>query len=156
MLINSNKKFSTTVFLLFSLIIITQFLLPINSFSQSHTILWQEDWEGDWINNWYVDGGTWEVGAPTSGPDSAYIGQKCAATVLDGNYSESVNSRLIRRTSFKVPSASENPRLRFWHWYSFSSFDYGEIQIKTGSIWKTISTQYTSTGSDVWTYPLID
>ena len=117
-----------------------------------------EDWEGDWLTNWHVDAGTWEVGTPTSGPDSAYYSSKCAATVLAGNYSEPVDSRLIRHTSFIVPSTSENPRLRFWHWYSFSSGDYGVVQISIdgGSSWEIISESYTSTGSGIWTYPFID
>jgi len=119
---------------------------------------WTEDWEGNWVIDWHVDGGTWEVGTPTSGPDSAYNGQKSAATVLDGNYTEPVDSRLIRHTSFVVPPASTNPKLRFWHWYSFSTSDWGVVQISTngGIDWQTISATYSSTGSSVWTYPSID
>ncbi len=69
-----------------------------------------------------MDAGTWEVGVPTSGPDSAFNGQNCAATVLNGNYPAYADTRLIRHTSFVVPSANQNPRLRFWQWYSFSSW----------------------------------
>ena len=86
--------------------------------SAQTTVLWQEDWEGNWFQDWFVEAGTWEVGEPTSGPNSAFASLKCAATVLDGDYDEPVDSRLIRFTSFVVPSATENPRLRFWHWYS--------------------------------------
>ncbi|MFZ0390045.1 MAG: hypothetical protein WAN36_06260 [Calditrichia bacterium] len=124
---------------------------------QSQTIdtLWHEDWEGNWVTDWHVDGGTWQVGVPTSGPNSAHNGQKCAATVLSGNYSTTVDSRLIRHTSFVVPSASQNPRLRFWHWYSFSSGDYGKVQIKVGnSGWQDIFSNYLNTGSGAWSWLL--
>ena len=31
-----------------------------------------------------------------------------------------------------IPTASENPRLRFWHWFSFrpADDDWGKVQIK--------------------------
>ena len=113
--------------LLFTLIVVVSTFI---AYTQQKAVLWAEDFEGDWTVNWHVDAGTWEVGTPTSGPNSAHGGTKCAATVLAGNYSEPVNSRLIRHTSFLVPSASENPRLRFWYWFSFAAADYGEVQIK--------------------------
>ena len=101
--------------------------LSIFTFTQLNAQLldtiWSEDWEGDWTENWYADGGTWEVGDATSGPDTAYLGANCAATVLAGNYAEGVRSHLIRHTKFQVPSADQNPRLRFWHWYSFHNND---------------------------------
>ena len=139
-------------------IFITTFLLN-TALSQTIDTLWIEDWENpNWPNDWHVSAGTWEVGNPTSGPNSAHSPGNCAATVLDGNYSEPVDSRLIRHISFIVPPSSENPRLRFWHWYSFSSGDFGEVQISTdgGATWETISPTYTNTGSGVWTYPFID
>ncbi len=118
-----------------------------------------EDWENG-IGDWASERGTWEVGTPSVGPGAAYDGQQCAATVLEGNYSEPVDSRL-ESPKFTVPAASENPRLRFWHWYSMSSGDYGKVQIKIegATDWEDISTSYTSTGSNIWTYtyfPLSD
>jgi len=119
--------------------------------------VWSEDWEGNWVVDWHVDNGTWEVGTPTSGPDSAFNGQNCAATVLAGNYSEPVDSRLIRHTSFVVPPASENPRLRFWYWFSFSAADNGEVQIKTSSgEWESISNVMSNYGSNAWSYGSVD
>ena len=148
---NVNRNLNT-IFILIFFTFVSGLVL-----AQTSTI-WSEDWEGNWTNDWHVDAGTWEVGVPTSGPNSAYNGQNCAATVLDGNYSEPVDSRLIRHISFIVPSADEHPRLRFWHWYSFSSGDYGEVQLSTdnGASWETISPTYINTCSSVWTYPLID
>ena len=114
--------------------------------------------------DWYVDGGTWETGAPTSGQNAAHSGTKCAATVLAGNYSEpngdsgqSVNTRLVS-PCFTVPAAVQNPRLRFWHWYSFNvGPDYGEVQIKVGSgTWQALSGDYLQTGGNVWTRTSLD
>ncbi len=135
--------------------VVVLFQLPLSA--QPIDTVWAEDWEGDWIENWYVDGGTWEVGIPTYGPDSTYEGLKCAATVLAGNYDDGVRSRLVRLTKFVVPTKDQNPRLRFWHWYSLSSDDHGYLQIKTEhGVWQDISTNYSGTSSDVWTYTSID
>ncbi len=116
-----------------------------------------ENFEGNWTQDWYVSNGTWEVGKPTSGPNGTYTGQNCAATVLTGNYSENVESRLIKINTFKVPSADQNPHLRFWHWYSFGEADTGKVQIKVdGGNWQTISENYTKNSSGIWSYPIID
>ena len=127
--------------------------------ANSQTTLWSENFEGDWTANWYVENGTWEVGEPTSGPNAAFNNSNnCVATVLGGNYADGVETRLIRFTSFSVPSASQNPRLRFWHWYSFGYNDYGKVQVKVQgtSDWIDVSTSYTNTGSNIWTHPFID
>ncbi len=125
--------------------------------AQQADTLWSEGFEGNWIDNWYASAGTWEVGTPTSGPGGSYEDLNCAATVLAGNYSEGVRSRLIRFTKFVVPSADLNPRLRFWHWFSFSSGDYGYVQIKTEhGEWQNISPQYSGVSSSVWTNAAID
>ena len=52
--------------------------------------------------------------------ESAYLNRS-----KDGNYYDNTASRLSSPT-FTVPSASENPRLRFHHWYSFSAADFGK------------------------------
>lgn len=64
---------------------------------------------------------------------------------------------MIRHTSFILPAAEQNPRLRFWSWFDFSAGDYGLVQIKTGSgEWQTISPPYINKSSGAWTYPSID
>lgn len=132
-------------------------LFTANVYSQISDTLWTENWEGNWTNDWHVTFGTWEVGMPSGGPDTTFNGLNCAATILSGNYTEPVDSRLVRHTTFVVPPASENPRLRLWHWYSFSSGDYGEVQIKVGSgDWATVSETYTSTGCGIWTHCFVD
>ena len=87
-----------------------------------------EDWE-DGLGDWYVETGTWETGTPSSGPGSAHEGLRCAATVLAGYYSESSHTSRLVSPVFTVPAEGENPRLGFWHWFSFSSGDYGVVQI---------------------------
>ncbi len=115
-----------------------------------------ETWETG-LGNWNSERGTWEVGTPSTGPGNAYQGLKCAATVLNGNYYENVDSRLISPV-FTLPAAAENPGLRFWHWFNIGAYDYGIVQIKVkgNSQWIDISPQYINTGSGVWTRPLID
>ncbi len=131
-------------------------LLPSLSMSQTIDTLWFEGWEGNWQDNWDVTFGTWEVGAPTSGPDSAHSGQHCAATVLGGDYPPNANTQLVRHTPFVVPSASQNPRLRFWHWFSMTGVDAGSVQIKVGNgVWQTIYSNYTNY-SGGWTNTSID
>ena len=91
--------------------------------AQGVNVVWSHDFEGDWTQNWYADAGTWEGGTPTVGPASAHSGTQCAGTALDGNYNSSVDSRLVKISSFTVPEATENPRLRFWHWFNFTNND---------------------------------
>jgi hypothetical protein len=87
----------------------------------------------------------WEWGVPTSGPNSAYSGTKVWATVLAGNYANSANWKL---TSEVLTATSDNPQLRFWHWYQMEmsgsypgrAYDGGNVKISTnnGSTWTLI------------------
>jgi len=144
------------------IIIVFVLLFTINCYSQTPDTLWYENFEGSWSSDWHITFGTWEVGTPASGPGGAYTGQNCAATVLNGNYGANVDStRLVRHTSFVVPAASENPRLRFWHWYYFqiNDTDYGKVQIKVNgsSQWEDLPDGYYHDWSGgVWTRPYID
>jgi len=111
---------------------------------------------------WTVEGTQWEVGLPTYGPPTNSLGQRahsgsnCAATVLGGDYADDTSGRLAS-PAFVVPAADQNPRLRFWQWYSFGgSGDHGEVQIKMGTNdWQTLA-QYTASGSGVWSEPGFD
>lgn len=133
------------------------FLFPAVGITQSSYTLWTEDWEGNWIDDWNVSNGTWQVGTPSSGPGSAYAGQNCAATVLDGDYPFIADTRIEQLNPFIVPSTDLNPRLRFWHWYFIANEDIGEVQIKIGTgDWITISPTYDFGGGDIWTYSYID
>lgn len=118
-----------------------------------------EGFENGWAG-FHVEGGSWELGTPAQGvgPGQAHTGTQCVGTVLDGNYADgfgSVGANFGRLVSppFLVPPAVTNPRLRFWHWHSFSSDDVGQVEIKTGANnWQTIVT-YTANSSGVWSRP---
>ena len=141
---------------LHSLVLLLVIGLP--HIASSQTVLWEEDFDrANAEDDWFADQGVWEIGTPTSGPGQAHSGEKLAATVLNGNYSDNLTSRLIRFPSFEVPNSNQNPRLRFWHWYSFSSSDSGSVQVKPeGGEWETVSPIYTTTSSGIWTQPAID
>src|SRR5881296_3403991 len=66
----------------------------VSSVNAQTTVVWQQDFEGP-TPGWSVDGGTWEIGIPISGPNGAHSGDRCAATVLAGNYVDSGSTRLI-------------------------------------------------------------
>jgi hypothetical protein len=112
------------------------------------------------MGDWYAETGLWEIGAPTSGPNSAHSGQNCGGTILSGNYPGGSSSRLIS-PPFHVPDSTQNPSVRFWHWYDLGSNIWGpdvaSVQIKAvdSSTWATISPNYTGTGGNIWTYPFI-
>lgn len=89
-----------------------------------------EDFE-DGIDPWFPETGVWQVGTPTAGPTSCHSGSQCAGTVLDGNYHAFTDSRLVG-PSITLPTVTgtEEIRLRFWNWFSYSSFDSGQVQIQ--------------------------
>ncbi|MGD0058865.1 MAG: choice-of-anchor J domain-containing protein, partial [Verrucomicrobiia bacterium] len=111
------------------------------------------------IGDWYAETGVWQVGVPTSGPGSAHSGTNCAATILNGNYPWSANSRFIS-PPVTIPAASQSPRLRFYEWYSFTSCygsDYGVVEVKVvgSNTWQTVSpNRYNSSGG--WTDTSVD
>ncbi|MCK9398657.1 MAG: T9SS type A sorting domain-containing protein [Bacteroidales bacterium] len=137
-------------------------MISLAAFSQTKDIIWSDDFEGDWTQNWYVDNGTWEVGIPTSGPNSAYEGQKCAATVLAGNYPAAALTKLITSNNFVIPPADQFPRFTFWEWHSFhqdGNFrDHGivKITLNGGDDWIELSPNYFSNSSTTWSYSAFD
>src|SRR5439155_709360 len=67
--------------------------------------------------------------------------------------------RLIRISSFIVPSADQYPRLRFWHWFSFGYETYGTVEVQdvSNATWTAISSIYAANNSSgVWTRPSLD
>lgn len=121
-------------------------------------VLWQEDFESpDVWDRWGVVGGVWNIGAPTSGPNNAHPpSQRCAATVLGGNYPSSADCRLVKMDPFDVPDASLYPRLRFWHWWSFAAGDYGTVEVRLGGgAWQPLAPAYLFTSS-AWTRCTLD
>ncbi len=82
--------------------------------------------------------GTWEWGTPSEGPSSAYSGDKCWGTVLDGNYSNSADWYLYSPT---LQALSDSVVLSFYQWYHIESgYDGGNVEISTdgGQTWTLV------------------
>ncbi|MEE8418286.1 MAG: hypothetical protein V3S06_06440, partial [candidate division Zixibacteria bacterium] len=92
--------------------------------------------DGGWVGE-----GAWEWGEPTSGPGSAYDGEKVWATVLSGDYPNNAYDALV--TGFYTIEDPE-AALSFYHWYSlergYSAYDGGNVSISTdaGNSWEII------------------
>ncbi len=119
-----------------------------------------ESWENG-IGDWYVTKGFWEVGIPTTGPNSSYDGSKCLATRLNGDYFNWANTMIIS-PPVTVPLASQYPRFSFMEWHSFnqsdSNYDHGRVLIKPSndSTWVALSGNFFSNSSSVWSYVALD
>ena len=97
---------------------------------------------------WQVSNGVWDLGlSPMAGPGSPHTGYFCAATMPNGNYDPYQDSRLIS-PSINLPSVngSEELWLKFWQWFSYSTYDAGYVQISVWnpgtsawSAWTTVS-----------------
>jgi hypothetical protein len=127
------------------------------AFGQSSNV-WIEGFEApDVSDHWTIESGVWQFGTPTGGPGSAYAGTNVAGTVLSGaGYPETGSSRLIS-PSFVVPAAGNNPRLRFWHWFSFGGGDGGTVQLRIGTnAWQNLTAQYTGSTDGRWSQAWID
>ncbi len=120
-----------------------------------------EDFEAGW-GGWSADCGVWEIGEPKSGPKNCHDGSQCAGTVLDGNYPNDTDSRLIS-PAITLPQIADQGEiyLEFWHWFSYIfnpfSDDKGCVQIKEYSSntqkwsdWTTIGSAVKHVSS-VWT-----
>ncbi len=79
---------------------------------------------------WFATNGSWQVGAPTSGPGAAHSGEHCWATGLAGNYEPYTNSALFS-PAIEIPANPDGPvQLKFWHWHSFNAEgDWGVVRI---------------------------
>jgi len=108
--------------------------------SASAQTIFAEDWEGGW-GNWIADNGVWQIGAPAPGTVVPIQGTRLAATDLSGTHPGNTSSTLISPT-ITLPSVfgDEEIHLRFWQWFSYSSCDYGQVQVK-----------YFDPGSGIWT-----
>lgn len=143
-------------------VLILLFALAMSVAAQTNS--WRENWESPTVqDDWYADNGVWEIGPPSYGPPTnsfgflTHEGLNCAATILNGDYPDNRESRL-RSQPVRVPAASENPRLRFWHWWSFSCDDYGQVQVSTdgGNTWEAASGAYSADSYDRWSRAWVD
>jgi hypothetical protein len=101
------------------------------SFIAYDTIL---DFEAN--NGGLLPSNDWQWGAPTSGPNGAYSGQNCWATILDGNYNAGLSTLL-----FDLNVGTTNPSISFVQWYETESgYDGGNFSISTDGVnWTVIS-----------------
>lgn len=104
---------------------------------------------GDW---WRVSNGLWEVGIPTN---PGCLSGEAVGTVIDGNYPDGQDSRLISPPII-VPSLGF-PLLRFEHWFSFGAADSGVVQVSTdnGCTWASVGTGFVGS-SAICTSTVID
>lgn len=107
--------------LFLGIVILGIFFLSFSTASaQIIETVFSENWESG-PGNWDVSNGVGQVGAPTAGPGGAHGGSQCAGTVLDGNYPNNTDSRLISPSiRLSQVSGDEEIHLRFWHWFSFA------------------------------------
>ena len=85
------------------------------------------------ISGWSADNGVWEVGTPAQvGPPACFSGSRCAGTILNGNYPNATNSRLVS-PSIILPALAtgETLYLHFREWHKYPNFDLGIVQIST-------------------------
>lgn len=109
-----------------------------------------EDFE-DGSLGWIASASLWQIGPPSSGPASAYSGEWCAATILDGNYTHRANSRLTS-PPFVVPAMG---LVRFQHWFSLYGGDTAWLELSVdGGPWTAIHSFSNSSGD--WTQYIID
>jgi len=120
------------------------------------------DFEYGWAD-WFADNGVWEVGTPISGSDSTHGGDRCAATVLDGNYPGYTDSCLISPPIYLPPDCSDVVFMSYWQWWSYSGYDKGYIQIsiqdevsEEWSVWDTLPGTTVEGSSPVWTPRYVD
>lgn len=129
------------------------FVIPVNA---TPTVGYFQDFE-DNIAGWTTYGinNSWEWGVPTSGPGSAYSGEKLMATDLDGTYPNDSYSAL-EAPPIKVPEDGQ-AYLQFVHWYNIeTNWDYGYVWISDddGASWYLMD-YYTGT-SGGWVHEEID
>jgi hypothetical protein len=127
---------------------------------QESNTVFNDGFENGW-GNWWVDNGVWDIGTPTVGPDTCHSGSNCAGTVLNGNYPDNANTRLIS-PSIKLPNLGSNEKLRLQFWYWFQLFesvhgnDQGWIQVSVnGGNWKTVYGPFSGISS-AWTQVYVD
>jgi len=129
--------------------------------AQQTDTFWVEDFKNG-FGDWYSDNGIWDVGIPTTGPDSAISDSQVAATILDGKYPYGPDSKLISPI-IDLPNISENEELllRYQQYFNWSSADRGTVEMRfynndanEWSDWIPLNS-YSSYISD-WHYARID
>ena len=128
------------------------------TYAQTEETIFFEDFESGW-GSWWADNGVWDVGIPTVGPDAAYSPLNCAGTILDGDYPNDANTRLISpNINLPTLTGDEMIQLKYWQWFNIeNSDDQGVLQISVNSgAWQTISSPEFDGESMVWTQYVTD
>lgn len=116
------------------------------------TPIFQENFETGSAN--WSSSGLWQIGIPSSGPQSGYGSQRCAATNLSGNYEDYADYWLVS-PSITIGNAS-TVSLRFWEWYQTeTNYDYGRVKISSngGVNWSEVNVR---NGSSDWRETIIN
>jgi hypothetical protein len=118
------------------------------------------DFEMGWMD-WFADNGVWQVGTPSAGPVACYKGSQCAGTVLADDYPAFTDSRLVSATINLSNVSLASAYLSYWEWFSYSSYDYGEVQVSVWDLdlgqwseWNTLA--QISENSTAWTQHYVD
>ncbi|WP_246521437.1 S8 family peptidase [Ornithinibacillus massiliensis] len=95
---------------------------------------------------------TWEWGAPTSGPEEAFVGENVYATNVAGPYVNNMDAHLVM-PPIDVPEGDSFLQFKSWHEFEISSsgtaYDYGNLVISTDlENWTTLE-QFVGS-SDGW------
>ena len=86
----------------------------------------KEDFEAGWTG-WFVDHGVWEFGEPLNNSYDGY----CVGTLINGQTSKNSSSNLISpRIQLPNVQPDEFIFLKFWHYFSYSSSDYGKVYLQ--------------------------
>ncbi len=90
--------------------------------------------------DWSADNGLWEVGIPSVGPSITHSGENCAGTMLESNYPYRADTRFVSPLITLDEIPGQQPELYFWHWFTFSSEDQGQVEISVSNgEWQTIT-----------------
>ncbi|MCX6640679.1 MAG: choice-of-anchor J domain-containing protein [bacterium] len=145
--------------LLLSIALLIGIFFPLSAFAQpvdDDTLMFQ-NWESGW-GSWQADNGVWEVGNPTVGPDTCFSPFSCAGTILNGNYPNDANTRLIS-PQIHLPILNENQtiKLKFRSWARCLIADNVKVQIQVGNgVWVDLASMPGRTDSPVWSQNLLN
>jgi len=117
--------------------------------AQASSVLWSDNFETNAAKRWR-SGGLWQIGAPQTGPSSAYSPTHCATTQkYPANDSDMIycTNYLSGSTNLLIPDASLSPTLTFYQWFNFFNAA-GYVMLKDSSgTWQQISPLYPPSGA---------
>jgi hypothetical protein len=113
--------------------------------------LFFEDFEGA-CTGWTLSG-DWQVGTPSgTGPSTAYEGNRCAGTIINGNYNNSRSSYLTS-PAITIPSMASQAMVSYYEWFNTEfNCDFMSVQLLTagGSLLSTLRSGISGSGQ-TWT-----